>query len=197
MKKIYVTVVLALMAMLSITMGASANTNTVTMQRGVAALAVWDPTPAGGFTQLQVIQATPKGATDMTTLVDVVECDAGFVNCGFYEGTVPNSAFDMKSRGALKEADLSSVTIPLLFSFSGVPPATIDVDAHWDGVGDITKSSFESKFKSDTLITKFDSDSSRRDATATGDDSVHGSLGTSSFAELFSFRSLDHILTKP
>lgn len=184
------------MVLLSMTMSVSANTNTVDMQKGVEAIALWSPAPGGGYTLIEVSQATPKGTPDMVTNVIVEACD-GVSNCGVYTGTVPNSAFDVKGMGSLKEADLSSVTIPLLFSFGGSPLPTVTVDAAWTGVGDITKSSSEFKSISGNLIIRFDSDSSFRSATATGTDSVHGTLGTSTFADLIRFRSAQHILTKP
>ena len=195
MEKKY-TVGLVLMALLAMTMSVSANVNTVNHVKGVAANAEWFPAPGGGFAYIDVSQNTPKGTHDMVTNVFVETCDVAS-NCGLYSGTVPNSVFNVKGMGSPKEADLSSVTLPLLFSFGGSPPPTITVDAVWTGVGDITKSSFESKSISGNLITRFAYDTSVRSATAIGSDSVHGALGTTSFANLFNFREFSQILTKP
>lgn len=195
MEKKYIIGII-LVALLTMTMSVSANTNTIWMSKGIVASANWNPAPNGGYTYITVTQAIYSDY-DLITDVDVAVCDASLVNCGEYTGDIPNSAFKVKGMGSLKETDLSSVTLPLYYAYAGSPPSTITIDAIWTGVGDITKSGSEYKSITGDSIFKSESDSSFRLAMASGTDSVHGSLGASNYAFLNSFSYATRTLTKP
>jgi hypothetical protein len=171
MKKIY-TLGVILMVLLSMTMSATAlESKTTTRQNSDSASAFWSD--GTNSTSLFVSE------TNDDTFIYVYKCES-FI-CDF--GSTVENLNVLKINGNLNSATLSPVTVTTLF----FGPLTIE--AKWEGVGDVTKSSSQSMLKFGDFTVKFSSDSAFRDATATG--SINGNdLGTSNSASLSNDKSV-------
>ncbi len=182
MKKIY-TLGFVLMVLLSMTMSAAAlEFKQKTLNNGDAASAAWSDGSTSTF--LSVFQT--QGQTNI--FVDV--CTA--FSCKFGSIFTIDNVFDVDKK--LNTATLAPVKIDL-FDFNTGTVETVTIQAQWTGVGDLTKSSFTLKSKSGDFTAKFSDDTLMRDASATG--SINGQdLGTSQFANLFSFKDVSIITVK-
>jgi hypothetical protein len=178
-------IVVALLVMLSLTISATAlETKSMTRENGVSAYASWSNTVADGqeYTYLSVMK-TDKG-TDL--YMDICIADmSGNYNCMYGFGFTQEDVFTMDKY--MDSATLSSVNIDLFNSSTGMIEKTVQVQASWTGVGDVTKGSshYISKFGDYTY--KFSDSVSFRQATATG--TLDGNeLGTSVFGEMDKFK---------
>lgn len=185
MKKIY-TIVFALMVLLSITMSAAAlQSKTIYRQNGLSATADWSEKTNDGIKDTYLNVMNTKDGTDIA--VSICTSDAtGNYSCKFGYTSTQENVFNMDTK--LVSAALSAVQVDL-FDWSNPNPVveTITIKAQWTGVGDITKSSYQSISKFNGIISKYSDSSSIRQATATG--SINDQdLGITEYAGLIKFK---------
>jgi hypothetical protein len=186
MKKIY-TLGFVLMVLLSMTMSAAAlQYKEKTLDNGGGAFAVW----SDGSTNTNLDVFKTQGGTNIYVNI----CTADYSYCSKSGSlSILENVFDIDKK--LNTATLSTVQIPLLNTSTGEYVETITIQAQWTGVGDPLKSSYTSTYKSGDLTTKFSSDTTFRDATATG--AINDEeLGTSQYASLNWFKSVSIMTIK-
>ena len=178
MRKTY-TLGFVLIVLLSMTMSAAAlQYKEKTLDNGGGASASWSDSNTNTF--LDVFKA--QGVTNIYVNV----CTNDFSSCKFGNLITQENVLDTDKK--LNTATLSPTKIDLYDSNTNTVE-TVTIQAQWTGVGDLTKSSSTSTYKSGDITIKFSSDTTFRDATATG--AINDQeLGTSQGAGLSLFKSV-------
>lgn len=186
MKQIY-TVGFALMVLLSMTMSAAASVQykQKTIDNGYSADALWSDISSNTYLNVYEYQ----GQTQI--YVDI--CAADYSSCKLGTTFTSNNVFDENKK--LSTATLSSVTIDMVDTSTGLYVDTLTIQAGWTGVGSLTTTKSTSSTKSGDITSKYSSHTLFTSATSTG--TINGqSLGTSQFADLYHFDSVSIITIK-
>lgn len=189
MRKSY-TIIFALIALLSMTMGVQAlESKSIERHNGASAYADWTETNGDVTTDIYLSITETDDGTDIYLEIYTYSPDYWSGKSGYMFTEDDVFSIDKK----LNSASLSEVEIEV-YDWDTDETETLTVSADWIGKGDISRDSYTSRSQSGNYIWKSSGSSKYRDASAIG--SINGLDLASSYATLSNFKSADMSMEK-